>query len=77
MLLCLSQAKAASLIEYRERVGSAIVKLQTYDDHGEHPTPSEVHEARELLPPSETVEWNGTKFEVDNSWLREQLDRRL
>lgn len=30
---------------------------------------------RTLLPENETVEWNGTRFNVDNSWLHQELDK--
>ena len=75
IFIWLSHANATSLTGYRERVGLAIAKLQAYDDRGPHPTASEVHEVGDLLPSTETVEWNGTKTEVDNSWLRPPLDQ--
>ncbi len=72
---------AISLGEYRERVGKAIGSLDLLHETEEFQTQSQKDEfsatnlrvAREALALRETVEWNGVKFNVDNSWLEDEL----
>ena len=74
---------AVSLNEYRERVARAVTALdslaQTDEDESTYDyaqrNADTVKAVRETLPASETVEWGGTTFKVDNAWLHEELDR--
>ncbi|MDQ2855591.1 MAG: DUF4129 domain-containing protein [Acidobacteriota bacterium] len=67
---------AISLTEYREHVKKAISALEWIHET-EQQLPSErdafvaanLRVARTELPSQETVEWNGTTFNVDNSWF--------
>lgn len=81
LVLMIAQAGfAIPLHEYRSRVKSAIHSLELI---GSDETQAQVNKeplvqvnlrgAREALPRKEIVEWNETKFIVDNSWLDDQL----
>ena len=68
------------LRDYRERVKKAISSLDLLHEIEELP-PSQrdvfvltnLRLVREALPRKETVEWNGTNFLTDNSWLDDEL----
>lgn len=71
---------AISLEEYRQRVKSAIDSLETLrsgEESGlsqnDSSKQTNIQKVREALPPKTIVEWNGTKYFVDNSWLDNQL----
>ena len=74
---------AISLNEYRDRVTRAVTALDTLAQTDEDESTYDyvqrnadtVKAVRETLPPSQTVEWGGTTFKVDNGWLHEELDR--
>jgi hypothetical protein len=84
LLLLLGTAVAATpLSEYHKRVTQAVKALDAVAHSSE--TESEatyyardveaVRSVRALLPQKETVEANGASFNVDNSWLHEELDK--
>lgn len=84
VLLCLALAAyATSLSEYQKRVKQATTALETLanSDNGESVNAFQTRDndtvagVRDLLPKTETVEWNGESFAVDNSWLHSELDR--
>ena len=74
---------AVSLDEYRDQVARAVTALdslaQTDEDESTYDyaqrNADTVKAVRETLPASQTVEWGGTTFKVDNAWLHEELDR--
>jgi hypothetical protein len=74
---------AISLDEYRDRVTRAVTALDSLAQTDEDESTDKyaqrnadtVKAVRETLPASQTVEWGGMSFKVDNSWLHEELDR--
>jgi len=69
---------AIPLAQYRERVNKGIAALELIrvtdaDPPGSRDAPFDLRVARTLLPRAETVEWNGTSYKIDNSWLEEQF----
>ena len=76
-------AQAISVNEYRERVTRAVTALDSLAQTDEEESTYDYAQrnadtlkaVRETLPASQTVEWGGTTFKVDNSWLHEELDR--
>jgi len=84
VLLCFASAGYATpLSEYQKRVKQATTALETLanSDGAESVYSYQTRDAetvasvRTLLPKTETVEWNGESFAVDNSWLHVELDR--
>ncbi|HMF55637.1 MAG TPA: hypothetical protein VK619_04705, partial [Pyrinomonadaceae bacterium] len=81
LLTCLQARAAVSLADYRERVRRAASYMETLpaSEESESRAAYEARSARTiqnvraLLPATETVEWNGTQANVDNSWLDEAL----
>jgi hypothetical protein len=80
VLVCSQVGFAISLNEYHQRVKFAIHSLELIVDaesQAEADKDSDIltklRDVREALGRKETVEWNGTKFVVDNSWLEDQL----
>jgi hypothetical protein len=80
VLLCAKAGSAIPLREYSEHVKKAIGALDLIHSTELQPPSSRdtfvainLRAARTALPRIETVEWNGTSFVVDNSWLDEQL----
>src|SRR5437870_6091602 len=75
--------RAISITEYQKQIRQAVTALDTLAQSDE--TESEaafgardaetLHGVRNLLPPTESVEWNGEIFNVDNSWLHKDLDK--
>jgi hypothetical protein len=74
--------KAVPLSEYSSHVKQAVTALDTLAqtdetestwDYGTRSAET-VNGVRNLLPASQDVEWNGTSFHVDNSWLHQELD---
>jgi hypothetical protein len=80
---CATSTHAIPLGTYRERVRQATVLLSTLhsveEGEEEYTHDERVSQAltsvRQLLPPTETVEWNGAKVQVDNKWLEDALKR--
>jgi hypothetical protein len=75
--------KAIPLNEYHAHVRQAVTALDTLAhsdetesawDYGTRSAET-INGVRNLLPPSEKVEWNVTNFSVDNSWLHQELDQ--
>ena len=71
---------AGTIEDYRARVTSAIasvrslhVEIQLPPSLTDTAVQAKVRPVHESLPRHETVDWNGTKFFVDNSWLDDQL----
>jgi hypothetical protein len=72
---------AIPIAEYRQRLKTVISSLDLLHETEELGTQSQKDEfastniraARAALPRKETVEWQGTKFYVDNSWLDDEL----
>lgn len=77
-----SEASAISLKEYHAHVRHAVTALDSLAQVDETEDASAfasrstetIKGVRTLLPATETVEWNGTSFNVDNSWLHHDLD---
>ena len=74
-------ATAISLAEYRERIGQAIIALDTLSSFDEGVSEREalarkgstLREVRRAVPPKLVVQWNGVPTEINNSWLDEAL----
>jgi hypothetical protein len=84
VLLCFaSAAYATPLSEYQKRIKQGITALETLGNSDgaesvyafQTRDTETVASVRTLLPKTETVEWHGESFEVDNSWLHYELDR--
>ena len=81
ILLCAGVGFAISLSEYHQRVQSAINILDPLTEKEESQTEAQraafvaasVRTAREALPRTEKVDWNGNLFNVDNSWFDDEL----
>jgi len=82
LLLCATRGSAATFAEYRQRVAQAtttIEQLETPDYFSDRPGHREDFIAqriaflKNLLPPRETVVFNGQQIEVDNRWLHAAL----
>jgi hypothetical protein len=79
LLLSVEAGVAIPLSQYQDRVKSAAATLeslrgsiQTSPDQ-DALRQQKMREIREALPVKDSVEWNGVKYAVDNSWLDEQL----
>lgn len=76
-------AHAVSFDEYRDQVKRAVTALDSLAQTDEEESvfdyaqrsAATVQGVRDVLPRSQTVEWDGTTFNVDNSWLHEELDK--
>ena len=78
-----STVRAISVAEYQKQIRQAVTALDTLAQSDE--TESEaafgardaetLHGVRNLLPTTESVEWNSEVFKVDNSWLHKDLDK--
>ena len=84
VLLVLAQSiSAVPLSEYHRRIHQAVTALDSLSQSEENETMASfaardsqtVASVRTLLPPTESVDWNGTSFNVDSSWLPEELDK--
>jgi hypothetical protein len=84
VLLVLAQAvSAVPLSEYHRRIHQAVTALDSLAQSEENETMASfaardsqtVASVRTLLPSTESVDWNGTSFNVDNSWLPQELDK--
>ena len=82
LFLLAPPARAISLSEYHRQIKQAVTALDTLAQSDETETVYDyarrddetVEAVRKVLPPSETVDWNGTSINVDNSWLHTDLD---
>ncbi len=83
LFLATSAVQAIPVDEYRKQIQQAVTALATLAqaDETEDPSAYERRSAetlsgvRNLLPQTEAVEWNGASFNVDNSWLHQELDK--
>jgi hypothetical protein len=63
-------ARAVPLADYHDRVGEAMrVVASAYDAEEGPPVPEALARVRVLLPPSESVEFDGRSIPVDNAWV--------
>ena len=63
-------ALAVPIEDYESRVARAVAVVESvYDDEEPVPAAAALEQARALLPPRETVEFDGRSIEVDNGWL--------
>jgi hypothetical protein len=84
ILLCAQGALGFSLSDYHGRVRRALVSIGSIGTRVEGEEKSverersveaaAIREVRGLLPPDETVEWQGGTLRVNNGWLTEALD---
>jgi hypothetical protein len=80
-MFCANVCFAIPLSEYHKRVQKALDALDLLTEKEEGSTElqraafvaANVRAAREALPRTDRVEWNGTSYNVDNSWLDEEL----
>jgi len=84
VLLLLAQAVSAiPLSDYHKRIRQAVTALDSLAQSDETESVAAydtrdvqtVAGVRALLPQTESVDWNGTSFSVDNSWLHQELDK--
>lgn len=83
LLLLAHVVAAVSLSNYHTRIHQAVTALDSLAQSDETESVAgyetrdvqTVASVRTLLPPTESVDWNGTTFSVDNSWLHEELDK--
>ena len=77
-----STVRAISVAEYQKQIRQAVTALDTLTLRDETEDVAAYEErclttirgVRNLVPQTQTVEWNGTSFNVDNSWLQKELD---
>jgi hypothetical protein len=84
VLLLLAQVVSAIPVsDYHRRIRQVVTALDSLaqSDETESVATYETRDVqtvasvRTLLPQTESVDWNGTSFSVDNSWLHQELDR--
>jgi len=84
VLLLLAQAVSAIPVsDYHKRIRQAVTALDSLAQSEETESLAAydtrdvqtVAGVRTLLPQTESVDWNGTSFSVDNSWLHQELDK--
>lgn len=74
---------ATPVAEYHKRIRQAVTALDSLvqSDETEDALAYENRRSetllsvRTLLPETESIEWNGQNFKVDNAWLHQQLDK--
>jgi hypothetical protein len=83
LILAPSGVNAIPVNEYRAQIQRAITALDSLSQSDETEDASAyksravetIGGVRTLLSPTQSVEWNGESFSVDNSWLHRDLDR--
>ena len=83
LILAPSGVNAIPVNEYRAQIQRAITALDSLAQSDETEDASAysarsvetLSGVRSLLPPTQSVEWNGASFSVDNSWLHQELDK--
>ena len=83
LLIIVVPAHAVSFDEYRDQVKRAVTALDSLAQTDEEESAFDyaqrsaetVQAVRNVLPRTQTVEWDGTTFNVDNAWLHEELDK--
>jgi hypothetical protein len=81
VLACAPVGQAIPLSQYHEHVGQAIAALDLLMEKQEVQNESQrgtlvattLSVVREALPKNESVEWNGTTYNVNNAWLEAEL----
>lgn len=81
-LLC-SAAHAIPVSEYHQHIRQAVTALDTLAQLEENESVAAydardvetVQRVRNLIPPTETVELQGTRFIIDNAWLHQEFDK--
>ena len=76
-------ASAIPLSTYQKQIKQAVTALDTLAQTDETETPQDyakrdvetVDGVLQLVPRTETVEWNGRQVTVDNAWLHEDLNK--
>ena len=83
LLLSAHGALAIPVGTYQRHIKQAVTALDSLAQAGETESAAAYEirrtetlvSVRTLLPETETVEWNGASFKVDNSWLHQELDK--
>jgi len=83
LVLSVPTVRAISITEYQKKIRQAVTALDTLAQPDETETEAAfaardaetLSGVRNLLPPTESVEWNRETFDVDNSWLHHDLDK--
>ena len=76
LFLFASSVTAVPLSQYDENLKSAVEALQLAEDSEDDNALAEAIETvRAKLPKQETVEFEGEVYNVDNSWLHDELDK--
>lgn len=78
-----STVQAIPLSEYHKQIRQAVTALDglAYADETEDAAAYDarsletVRAVRNLIPQTQTVDWNGASFNADNSWLHQDLDK--
>lgn len=78
LVAAVSDARAASLADYRARVHESLIALDTLAASGVEEDVTErearvLEEVRRNIRPLERVEWAGGSLEADNAWLHNAL----
>lgn len=83
LIILVPAAHAISLNEYHDQVARAVTALDSLAQIDEDESTFDyaqrnaetIQGVRNVIPRSQTVEWGGTTFKVDNGWLHEELDK--
>jgi len=83
LLTLTSDASAIPLSTYHRQIKQAVTALDTLAQTDENETTDDyanrdgetVDGVLQLIPRSETVDWNGNALKADNSWLHEDLNK--
>jgi hypothetical protein len=83
VLLLSSCVFGSTFDDYQTRVEQSVEALDTLVHIDETETPAQlvsreqytIAAVRSYLPARETVEWNGERFEIQNQWVHDALDR--
>jgi len=82
LIFLASAAQAIPISEYQRQIKESVTALDTLAQSDETETAWDyatrdaemIDAVRRLLPRTESVEWQGTVFNIDNSWLHHELD---
>jgi hypothetical protein len=85
LILAAPAVQAIPIAQYHNEIRRALTALDTLAQPDETEeaaayetrTVETVNAVRNLLPQTESVEWNGSSFNVDNSWLHQELDKYM
>src|SRR3982750_2437518 len=80
-VVCAAKAVALPLSDYHRNIQRAIATLEAMNEYDaesssdfEMEFAATLHSVRTALPESQTVEWKGEVYTVDNKWLHRSLD---